>query len=311
MIRVPRPLVLAIKVAFTVLAVWLVARQVDYKTLGPVLLEADWVWIGACLAIQVPLICLNAARWQTLYPVEGVPLFKYVYYVLVGHFLSVLLPSTALAEGGRTYAFGKKYGGLQKNFVAALLARAIGLVSQVGLAAIVLAFEWSEVRALPIWGELSGLPVTLILGGVAMGAAAAAVWVLRRRILSVWSDLLSYVRDTSLMLRVFALSVLIQILSVVSVYTLFRAVNWPVDLWPLFLIPFLVQIGLLLPATLGGVGVREYLNIMLYGALAGISAETILGATILGYLPLLFAATAGGAWMGVRMMAAGKAPSSR
>lgn len=299
------------KLVVTALAIWLVVGTVDYEALKPVLLKTDGGWIAVCLAIQIPLIFLNAARWQTLYPVEEVPLYKYVYYVLVGHFLSVVLPSTALAEGARTYAFGKKYGGLQKNFVAAMLARGIGLACQVGLALCVLAFVWEDVRALPIWGQVSGVPVTLLIGGVVVMVAAAAVWLLRRRVLSVWTDLLSYVCDAGLMFRVFGLSVLIQILSVVSVYTLFRAVNWPVDLWPLFLIPFLVQIGLLLPVTLGGVGVREYLNIMLYGALAGIPAETILGATILGYLPLLFAAAGGGAWMGLRMLATGRAPDTR
>lgn len=304
--RLPRPLGLIFKLGLTALAVWLVAGKVDVTSLGPVLRTADWRWIALCLALQIPLICLNAARWRVLFPVEGIPLRKYAYYVLVGHFLALLLPSTALAEGARTYAFGRKYGGVQKNFVAALLARAVGLFTQVGLALVFLIFAWAEVRALPVWDEVSVLPVSLFAVGASMVISVALGWRFRHRVISVWEDLRAYLRDTGLMSRVFALSFLIQVLSVVSVYTLFRAVHWPMALWLLFLIPFLVQVGLLLPVTLGGVGVREYLNILLYGTFAGIPPETILGATVLGYLPLLVAAAAGGAWMGVRMLAPGR-----
>jgi uncharacterized membrane protein YbhN (UPF0104 family) len=305
--RLPRPLALSLKLGFTALAVWLVAGKVDVAALLPVLRTADWRWIVACLALQVPLICLNAARWRVLFPVAGVTLRKYAYYVLVGHFLALLLPSTALAEGARTYAFGRKYGGLQKNFVAAVLARAVGLFTQIALAIVFLVFAWSEVRALPVWGEVAVLPMSILVAAVGLGIVAVLGWRFRERLLSIWDDLRSYLRDTGLMSRVFMLSLLIQVLSVVSVYTLFRAVNWPVAMWILFLIPFLVQVGLLLPVTLGGVGVREYLNILLYGTFAGIPPETILGATVLGYLPLLVAAASGGLWMALRALASPEA----
>src|SRR5690606_13559232 len=94
---------------------------------------------------------LNGIRWKLLVRAEDVGLVKYLYYVFVGHFLTAFLPSAALAEGMRTYAFGKRYGSVQSNFVAMLFGRAVGLGSAVLVATGFAYFAWSEIHALPLW----------------------------------------------------------------------------------------------------------------------------------------------------------------
>src|SRR5690606_25628539 len=123
--------VLALKIMVTVLALWLVLRRVDsVPTVGAVAWKANWGWLVAGLAIQFIVSAMNAMRWRELVPIAETPLRKYLYYVFVGHFLNLFLPSAALAEGARTYAFGRKYGGMQRNFAAALVARASGVAVQ-------------------------------------------------------------------------------------------------------------------------------------------------------------------------------------
>src|SRR5215217_1949568 len=125
-ISVPKPLLLALKLVVTPLAIWLIWRRIDAPRLGAQLSAAKPLWLCACVLAMFLISILNAARWRRLIPVPGVPLYKYLYYVLVGNFLNLFLPSAALAESARTYAFGKKYGALQKNFVGMVIARGSG-----------------------------------------------------------------------------------------------------------------------------------------------------------------------------------------
>ena len=49
----------------------------------------------------------------------------------------------------------------------------------------------------------------------------------------------------------------------------------------------------MLPISINGIGVREGVNVSLFTGLLGIPADTVLAASILGYIPLLFQVTQG------------------
>lgn len=298
-LRLPPRLATALKVLVTMLAAWLAFRKIEnLRAVAEAALGARWGWLLLCLAMQYAMAVLNAMRWRALVPLAGTPLRKYLYYVFVGHFLNLFLPSAALAEGARVYAFGKRYGDVQKNFAAALFARGTGLAIQLALSATFLAFFWKDIHGFGAGGgfRLDAKPVW-----IAVAAAAACFGVValywRERAKTFLGMLLGYARDLRLLGRVTMLSLLIQACTMLGAYTLFRSITPDIRLWHAAVIPVIIQSLLLLPISIGGIGVREYLNILFYTKLAGIPAEIALTASLLTYIYWIIFAATGGLWM--------------
>jgi glycosyltransferase 2 family protein len=301
----PKPLVLFLKGAVTVLAIWLVLRHIDdVPAILDAVRSAHWGWLFLCLGAHYASCVLNAMRWKVLVPLVDTPLHKYLYYVFVGHFLNFFLPSTALAEGARTYAFGRKYGGMQKNFAAALFARGSGLAVQSVIIMLFLAWSWDEIRALEAWETLRLNPAPVIVVAAVSGAGLAVA-------LFFWADkvrffvgiLIGFVRDIRLFAQVLFLSALIQACVMAGVYALFRSITPDIQFWHVAVIPIVVHIILMIPVSFGGVGVREYLNILFYTGLAGIAAEVTLTVSLLAYVYWGIMAGTGAAWMALRKRA--------
>jgi uncharacterized membrane protein YbhN (UPF0104 family) len=298
-ISIPKPALLVLKLAVTALAAWLIARKIDFAALWPLLRGASLAWLAAAVALQYGVTALNAVRWRVLMAVPGVPLRKYLYYTFVGAFLSLVLPSAALAEGARTYAFGRRYGDVQRNFAAALFARASGFAVQVLIVLSALAFSRGSFLAPLRDKELHLDARPLWAAAIALGVAAAAVaFFFRARAREFTGMFLDFaLRDKARLGRVLLVSVLIQAGVFLSSYALFRAVGAHVLFWHVAVIPIVIQIILLLPVSFGGVGVREYLSLVFFTGLAGIAAETTLAASLLAYVYWVALAATGGAWM--------------
>jgi len=300
-LRVPPAAWVFIKIAVTVLAVWLVWNKVDFRALGPPLRQAGLGWLALFIALQYVIVYLNAARWRCLVAIPDIPVRKYLYYVFVGTFLALVLPSAALAEGARTYAFGKRYGDVQQNFAAILFARLSGFVIQLAFMAVAIAFAWRQVASLPLWDAAAFDPRPMLAALVLGLAGGSAVWFfLRERTLSFARAFGEYLRGGSAarlrLVRVTLYSLAIQVLAMASTWALFRSVDTDLAFWHLAVIPTLVQVILLLPVSFGGVGVREVLNVLLFSRLAGVDAETTLAASLLAYTSWLALAATGGAW---------------
>jgi len=219
--------------------------------------------------------------------------------VLVGIFLSLFLPSAALAEGARTYAFGRRYGELQRNFAAALFARAAGFGVQLAVVAVAMALSWRAVADLLAGSRLAFDPgASVAIALVVLLLALPLAWRFRARARSFAADFFGFARnDRRRLARVLWLSLGIQLGVMLTTWALFRSVGVTLAAWHVALIPNLISILLLVPMSLGGVGVREYLSILLFGGLAAVAAETTLAASLLVYVYWFALAATGGAWM--------------
>jgi uncharacterized membrane protein YbhN (UPF0104 family) len=93
------------------------------------------------------------------------------------------------------------------------------------------------------------------------------------------------------------ISVLIQVVTIFAMWLLFKSLIPEVRLWQVVLFPGIIQMILLLPISFGGMGVREYLNILFYSDIAGLPRDTVFAVSLLGYVPTLSLALWGWGWM--------------
>jgi len=307
--HIPRPFQWLLKLLFTAIALWLLVRKIDFTQLMETVKGASWIWLVLCTVLQLPIAIVNALRWKILHRIPGLPLRKYVYYVFIGNTLSMFLPSAALAEGARAFAFGKRYGGITGNFAAAIFARGCGFLVQLAVLILFVFMFRESLSRLPLWNGLrldASVGALLLLMAVALAILGGFLAVrFQARLRQVVAVFAGYMRSPGTVAWILLLSVVMQGLLAVSTYTLFKTVGWELTWWHAVVVPPLIQMLLLLPVSFGGVGVREYLALVLYGQLAGVPSEKTVAASLLAYIPLLVVSAGTGAWMAYRKAKAG------
>ena len=100
-------------------------------------------------------------------------------------------------------------------------------------------------------------------------------------------------RDPTLLLKTSLISVLIRIVWTLGCYVVSWAMGLPLGLLTLFAFISLVDLVRLMPISVGGLGVREWIVIVLFGSI-GISREQALTFSLLAFAPIYLNAIVGG-----------------
>jgi uncharacterized membrane protein YbhN (UPF0104 family) len=286
-----------LKAGVTGAGVGLAWRKMENVEPGGMMVDADWRWLLACILLQCLMAVVSAVRWRYLCRLENVPLRKYAYYVFLGNTLGLIMPSMLLSEGARTFAFGRRYGDMSSGIAATLVGRGTGFCIQCVLAFGALAWFWDEIVAAAAGRLEFRSSLTAAFAALAAATAIGVSIFLRRnpKILGVAGLVVSRLRTGRILAVTLALSLLLQALSATGVYALFRTAGYDIGWWRALFIPPVMQLALAFPVSVGGVGVREYLSILLYADIGGVPARTALAASLLGYVPM-------GAFVGITFM---------
>ena len=295
-----RPWVKVLTWAAFAFALFLVATKVPFRELGPVLKRCRWEFLVGAVLVQYPLAYVQALRWKLLFQKQQLPLHKFLYFVFLGAYFNLFLPSSVLSEAGKVLAFGQKYGDLQENVGIALFNKAIGFFLQFALGVIGLILYAQEFRQ-------KGISLDLHLQRPSLWFAAAIITVigtyagwrwLARGLKQTWArTFLDLARNKPMLVKTILLTAAIQLLSVLSGYLAFKSLYPEIHFWQIVFFSTIIVAVLLLPFSLGGLGVREYLNLLLYSDIGGIPSGIVFAANLLGYVPLLAAAATGFIWM--------------
>jgi glycosyltransferase 2 family protein len=311
------PAVTALKWLLTAAAVFLVFRKISVPGIWPAVRSAEpWALAGSVAAILGASV-LNAFRWKLLLRAPDLGIVKYLYFVFLGHFLNLFMPSSVASEALKVVAFGKRYGNLQRNIGVALVARGMGLLAQVVIGSISLALYYGELSRSGLFDRLRAPWLLLGAGALAILLGAAAAFRFRGRLArQTWIQaMLEVSRRKDLMAQTALVSIGIQILAALSGYLLFYSVFPGAPFGKVVLFILIIQAILMIPFSIGGVGVREYLSLLFFSDLGGMPKDAVFAANLLGYAPLVLLAAMGGAWMlfrrhGAALMAARKDPSA-
>lgn len=287
----------------TGLFIMLIARKVDLSTVIPIFRQCRWEWFLVSLLLLYVAAGLTAIRWRMLWPLPGLGLHKYLYFVFLGYFFNAFLPSAAFSEAMRVLAFGRKYGHIHENIGVNLLAKVMGGFAQIlvaGGTALFFFSEWKDLR-LPLkvqWDSGAWVMAALL------GMAVVALLIFKPQ----WRDwrwtqaILVVLRNRSIVLRTFGIGLLLQLVLISATYTLYFSMYPETRFWHVASFMLLIQLALLVPLTAGGVGMREYLSLVFFSDIAGMPADVVLGVSLLGYIPFLLMAFTGGGWMLFRQL---------
>jgi hypothetical protein len=258
---------IAVAVALTSLALyWWDPRQVLAAAAG-----AEWRWLAAAIALVLVDRTLMAMRWLELLvalaPGSHPPLGTILRIFFVSSFVSNFVPSVA-ADMYRAFALSRHDVHLAESTASVLMDRALGVLSVllVGAAALPIvphfAGRGAVVIALVAMFALCALATAVIFSARAAGvvratAALIPLPVLHRLTGALTDAVRRYADHHGPLLRVLALSVLVQVFRVLQAWCLGHALGITLPLVTYFaFIPIIVLI-IQLPITINGLGTTQ------------------------------------------------------
>jgi glycosyltransferase 2 family protein len=265
----------------TGLCVAYIVWKIDVGKTLDVLRDADLGYFFGSLAIMVVTVPPMAWRWQQL--LNGRGIHDRLRWLTRAYFTSYtagqVLPTSVGGDAMRIYETVRRHPGQGGPIAGSvLLERALGGAATLALAAIgfVLAIGRYDVGAY-LWVELAFVVATVVLGVVLFsrrmrGPLRLTVPVLRRLrverpLRAVYEGIHAYRSHAWLLIGVFALTLAIQAVRVLSIWLSAKAVG--VDLSPrvYYVMGPLLFLVMLVPFTINGLAVREAFFVSFLGKL--------------------------------------------
>jgi uncharacterized membrane protein YbhN (UPF0104 family) len=290
------------KWVLTLLALILIARKIDFHAIVPLLKQCRWEFLLLSALSMAAGSLLAAYRWKVLWNRPELAFRKYLFFVYMGYFFNSFLPSAAISDAIRVLAFGHKYGSLQQNIGVNLFARGIGFAMQVGFSVVSLVYFRRDLQELDFFQRMKWNSAGAVLALAFLVAAIGAGFYFRAKLFrQPWMvEIGRLLRDRRLLFITIILSALLQFSSILGTWLVFLSVYPEAQLWQITFFLAIIQIILILPISFGGLGAREYLCILFFSDIGGMPKDATFAASILGYLPVLALALAGGLWMAFR-----------
>ena len=275
-------LTLAVTGACVAYIVW----KIDLSRTGHILAHAKLEYFLAAVAIMAVSVLPMAWRWQQLLDASGIRerLAWLVRAYFVSYTAGQVLPTSIGGDASRIYETARRHpgrGGSAAGIV--LLERALGGAATLTLAAVgfALAIGHYNVGAY-LWIELGFVVATVLL---AIGLfsrrvrplLAKTVPLLRkirleRPIRAVYEGIHSYRGHPKLLAGVFALTLAVQSVRVLAIWSAGKAVGVELSPRPYYVMGPLLFLVLLMPFTVNGIAVRESFFVSFLGGL-GVDAD--------------------------------------
>ena len=296
--RLPAWASIGLRVAATAVLMALALRGVEWPKLIGLFGTIDWRWWALGFATGMVVQVIAAVRWALLARPIGFAysISLFVWRFFEGAFFSLCLPTSIGGDVVKAYRLADSTPGRLLAGCTVLADRLAGLAALGVLAgAAVIGKEWSL-----------GVGTTIGVGAALLGGVLAAIWLAvgsLDRLLSLFPEphaarqfiarLLPYQMRPSLMTRAVAWSLLVQMGGSIAVAFVARGlgVTLPLSVW--FAVVPLVALAMVLPISIGGVGVREG-GLAFLLAPSGVPAEQAVAIGLLWFLTTIANGLVGG-----------------
>jgi uncharacterized protein (TIRG00374 family) len=297
--------------AIGVVALSLVVMKSDAHALAEAMRSTRVAYLPIAVAASFTVTWLMAYRWGVILGVRGhrVKTRRLFAYYLVGIFFMNFVPGGGVSgDVARLIYVNRDVRDRAFALSTLVYERLVGLFTLLltGLAATIASRNYAQAGRVIYLGEaVLGLAfivtAALMSGRVSERLArlvksagellkAERVGLAAARTIEAISELR---RHRGMLLRTVALSILIRVVWGVGCFTVARALGLPLGLPTVFAFISLVDLIRMLPISVGGLGVREWVMIALFAGV-GIPREQALTFCILAFAPIYLNAIAGG-----------------
>lgn len=258
-------------------------------------------WVVLILLLTFFSMLIQANRWRGLLLEDGkkVPFRTFYAYIALGYFFNNLLPGGFGGDAVKTLSFGKRFGQTTQSVAAVAVSRIMGLLAMFLFFFLALPFALSQYKIpnsyLIFVSAASFIALISIFGVLFLDKIKLPVVLATKTLfLPKLQDAFSvYRRHKKAFFFSGIDSIFLQLFSILIHYAYFRAVGVSIDLWTITLFTTITVTLTMLPISINGIGIRENVQVSLYGGLLGLPVDVVLASTLIGYIPLLFQAVQG------------------
>jgi glycosyltransferase 2 family protein len=274
----------------------LVATQVDFRQLGPVLLDIRWGWVGLAAAAVFTDRVIATFRWWLLLRVKKidigfVPLLN---LHLAANFVGGFLPTTFGVDAARIVMLSRRNGNTMQTVAASAVDRLVMIIATVTAALLMSSFFVHAHFPVALQWAIAASGIVALVGCAAVVALSrmsiaghACRAVLGERITGTLSHLYwsvcEYRQSPAVLVQCFGISVFM--LALRGVVLVFMAAAFGISLSLLtgiVLFPIFAMV-LMLPVSVGGFGLQEGTYVALLG-LIGVSATLAVSVSLLDHV---------------------------
>jgi hypothetical protein len=311
MIRLPRPLKMALKLALSGAIIAYLVWQIDVGRTAGLIGGSNGLYLLGALAIFLVTTVGMAWRWQLLLASKGIrePLRWLTSLYFVGNAAGQVLPTSVGGDAVRIVEHARRRPGAKGEVAGAiLLERVIGAAGTLGMVAVGLIAaigRYDDIEFL-VWIEL--VFVALVAAGfVLLFSVRVRGWLrwlgpmtgrlrVERPARSLYEAMHGYRTRPSVLLAVAALTVVMQAARVFAIWLCGEAVG--VDVSPLVYVILgpLVFLVMMVPFTINGLGVREAFFVAFLGKF-GVDADSAFATGFLFFAVTVAAVVPGAAIM--------------
>jgi len=280
---------------------------VDVDDFARAIRNGEWGWFAAAIALMAVATTPGAARWRLILqraeieisPIRALKTFS------SSLFLNNVLPTSIGGDAARAWSVGRDSGRLLRAALATVVDRATAVACLFLLAWAALAVDDETVPQV-----LVGVLFWISVGLTAVAAVAALVAagmrpVVRRiprqlatMIREAWATLLAWGRAPDLIGWLVVLGLLYQLLAVLALILVGRAVGVELSFPLAAVTAAIVVVAMLVPISIGGLGIREGGFVLLLGEAGVDGAE----ATLISLLSAATIALASAAVVGLAVL---------
>jgi uncharacterized protein (TIRG00374 family) len=300
-----RSLRAALGYLLVVLCILFLVRSIDSHLLFAAFRDISWGDIVKLALLSFLLIFVSVLKWRAFLSRLGIvaPLGKLLRLYVVGYFVNLVMPSYVGGDVVRSLSIGRE---VDKTHAlsATFLERYTGLVSMIAMALIAV-----------IWSDAVTTQIRYAVFVLAVGCIGATVFLLLGctsligthlrlpgKIIAMARKMESALRwgvsDVRLLTKVFALSFLFHILTVINTAVCASAVGWHTAHWfdLTVVVPLILVVGAL-PLSPQGLGVQEGAFLFFLHSIGATSEQALAVGLVLRAKSYLLAGLGGVLWM--------------
>jgi len=288
-----------IGIVFSLGFLWLALRDVDLRETANALRRVNVPFLSAAVASFVFSVAAKAIRWQLLLAARKAPSFGRAFSVLsVGMMVNSFLPAR-LGDFARAYLMGEAEADSKVYVLGTVAVEKVADLLFLLFSLMVLLSQ----MALPEWLAGSARGMALVLA-ILVPCFVLLAWqrdfILRmvertsRFVPSAWREWLvrqtryglaslDVVRRPRLLIGLFGWSLIVWILSALTNYLVFVALELALPVWASLLLLVVLQVGTAVPSSPGRIGVFQYLVILTLSIFA-VDKNVALGYSVVLYL---------------------------
>ena len=288
-----------LKIAISFGIIFFTIRSIDLETLKQQFLRTDTIWIGWSLILLTVSYFIGALQWRLILQMSQInlPYMKILSYYYVGLFFNNFLISGMGGDLLRVYDI-QKHSPNQERLSPALATvffdRFTGLLTLMFFACVTGAFMIGQGESLRLFLSIVTILTVWILGlviafnkkiadAVVKPFSAVLPARLYERLRHLYYEIHGFRTQPFHLLRVFAVSLAVQGLRILTIWAVGRAMGDQSSLLYYILFVPIISLAASLPISIGGTGPREQTAVLLFRKI-GVQAETAFSIGFITYI---------------------------